>query len=82
MKVKTNTVTDLRKNTVKVLDSVRSSDDPVFILQNSKISCVMLDYDRYQEITQMIEDYQDIIDSEDEVAKGEFVDSEELKKYV
>ncbi|MEK7457918.1 MAG: type II toxin-antitoxin system Phd/YefM family antitoxin [Patescibacteria group bacterium] len=74
----TVSVTDLRQNATTILNSVVASQNPVYIIQNSKAKVVMLDASYYLALREVIEDYEDILDSRKALIEGVFVPFEKV----
>lgn len=53
-------VTDLRRDTSRILQSVREDGDVVYITQHGRAAAVILDYDRYQALLAQLEDLSDL----------------------
>lgn len=78
------TITDMRQNTLALLEYVQKSDEPVIILQRSKPKGVLLGFEKYQKMVELIEDYLDTIEAEEVLSdkKTKFVELNKFwKKY-
>ena len=53
-------ITELKQNLAKVVRKVNETGDPVFILQRSRASAVILDADHYVALEKALEDYSDL----------------------
>lgn len=53
-------ITDLKQNTKSVVDKVKSSGQPVIILQRSEVAAVLVDPNHYQYLEQALEDLEDL----------------------
>lgn len=56
---KTASVTDLRQNATKLLQEVRVTQEPIFILQNSKKAAVLLDEKTFDKLVETAADQRD-----------------------
>lgn len=74
----TVSVTDLRQNATNIINSVVTSQYPVYVIQSSKPKVVMLDASYYLALQEAIEDYEDILDSRKAIAEGNFVPFEKV----
>lgn len=72
-KVLTRTITDLRKNTLEVLNDAKEAKSPLFIIQRSEIKSVILDFADYQKIAELLNDYNDILEAEEILDKDVFI---------
>ena len=57
-------VTDLRQDATNILNMVSTSQEPVYVVQNSELRAVILDPGDYQAMQETIEDFLDGIDSQ------------------
>ena len=53
-------VTDLRRHTSRILQSVREDGDVVYITQHGRAAAVLLDYEQYQALLAQLEDLSDL----------------------
>lgn len=53
-------VTDLRRDTSRILQSVREDGDVVYITQHGRAAVVLLDYEQYQALLAQLEDLSDL----------------------
>jgi len=53
-------LTDLRKKTKKIVDSVKDGDDPILLIDRSKPFAVIVKAQRYEEL---VSDYEDLLDA-------------------
>ena len=60
MTTKIMPVTDLRRDTSRILQSVREDGDVVYITQHGRAAVVILDYDQYQALLAQLEDLSDL----------------------
>lgn len=60
MTTKIMPVTDLRRDTSRILQSVREDGDVVYITQHGRAAAVLLDYDQYQALLAQLEDLSDL----------------------
>ena len=60
MTTKIMPVTDLRRDTSRILQSVREDGDVVYITQHGRAAVVILDYDQYQTLLAQLEDLSDL----------------------
>lgn len=60
MTTKIMPVTDLRRDTSRILRSVREDGDVVYITQHGRAAAVLLDYDQYQALLAQLEDLSDL----------------------
>lgn len=60
METKIMPVTDLRRDTSRILKSVREDGDVVYITQHGRAAAVLLDYDQYQALLAQLEDLSDL----------------------
>jgi prevent-host-death family protein len=60
MTTKIMPVTDLRRDTSRILQSVREDGDIVYITQHGRAAAVLLDYDQYQALLAQLEDLSDL----------------------
>lgn len=82
MTTKIMPVTDLRRDTSRILQSVREDGDVVYITQHGRAAAVLLDYDQYQALLAQLEDLSDLAAIEEVEGKGarsydEFLDEME-----
>ena len=59
MGVKIMPVSDLRRKTSDVIDSVQRGGDVVYITQYGRPAVVLMDYERYEQLMQHLEDISD-----------------------
>ena len=77
--INTVSITDLKQNTADVVKKMRTSGEPVMIIQRSEPAAVLVDPDYYETLEAALEDLEDLRDIElrkndptvpaDEVAK-------------
>ena len=60
MSTKIMPVTDLRRDTSRILQSVREDGDVVYITQHGRAAAVLLDYDQYQALLAQLDDLSDL----------------------
>ena len=60
MTTKIMPVTDLRRDTSRILQSVREDGDIVYITHHGRAAAVLLDYDQYQTLLAQLEDLSDL----------------------
>jgi prevent-host-death family protein len=60
MATKIMPVTDLRRDTSRILKSVREDGDVVYITQHGRAAAVLLDYEQYQALLAQLEDLSDL----------------------
>lgn len=53
-------ITDLKQNLAKIVRQVKSSQTPIYVMQRSKATAVILDVDQYQAIEKALEDKADL----------------------
>lgn len=77
--INTVSITDLKQNTADVVKKMKSSGQPVVVLQRSEVAAVLLDPDYYKILEQALEDLEDLRDIE--LRKNDpTVSSEEVAK--
>ena len=59
------TVTDLRENTISVLDGIKKKERPTLIMHNNTPKGVLLSVDEYNHLIEMLEDYEDELEARD-----------------
>ncbi len=52
-------ISQMRKDTDMVMRKIDNSDQPIYLLSRSKIKAVMVHPDKFAEMQQIIEDYED-----------------------
>jgi PHD/YefM family antitoxin component YafN of YafNO toxin-antitoxin module len=52
-------ISQMRKETDAVMRKIDSSDQPVYLFSRSKIKAVMINPDKFAEMQEIIEDYED-----------------------
>ena len=62
--INTVSITDLKQNTADVVKNMKSSGQPVVVLQRSEVAAVLLDPDYYKVLEQALEDLEDLQDIE------------------
>lgn len=67
-------VTDLRRDTSRILQAVQEQGDVVYITQHGRAAAVLLDYEQYQALLAQLEDLSDLAAIED-------VTGEEVRSY-
>ena len=60
----TVSVTDLRQDATNILNNVVASQNPYYVIQNSKPRVVMLDAEYYANLQETLEDFMDGVDAE------------------
>jgi prevent-host-death family protein len=58
-------VTDLRRDTSRVLQAVQEQGDVVYITQHGRAAAVLLDFEHYQALLAQLEDLSDLVAIED-----------------
>lgn len=58
----TVSVTDLRQDATNILNSVVSSQEPTYIIQNSQARAVILDAGYFDNLQEVLEDFMDGLD--------------------
>ena len=53
------TVTDMRENTLSLLERIQKKDGPTIIMHNNAPRAVMMSVEQYNNIMEAIEDYRD-----------------------
>ena len=69
MSTKIMPVTDLRRDTSRILQYVREDGDIVYITQHGRAAAVILDYDQYQALLAQLEDLSDLAAIEEVAAE-------------
>ncbi|OGY26270.1 MAG: hypothetical protein A2Z24_02010 [Candidatus Woykebacteria bacterium RBG_16_44_10] len=54
-------VTELKTKTSKVLEQVRKTKEPVYIMSRSKPKAVLIDLEKYNSLEEALEDLEDIL---------------------
>lgn len=54
-------VTELKRKTSKVLEQVRKTKEPVYIMSRSKPKAVLIDLEKYNSLEEALEDLEDIL---------------------
>ncbi len=62
--INTVSITDLKQNTASVVKKVKSSGQPVAVLQRSEVAAVLIDPDYYEILEGAVEDLEDLRDIE------------------
>ncbi|MEK7527402.1 MAG: type II toxin-antitoxin system Phd/YefM family antitoxin [Patescibacteria group bacterium] len=55
----TRNITDFRTNPDSILETVKKLDGPLYLFRGSVPKAIVLDPEKYNEMLEMIEDYQD-----------------------
>ena len=79
----TKTITDLRENTVGILEQTKKTG-PTFIFHRSRPKAVMLSIEEYANLIEMLEDYMDSLKAqelEENPKKGGIKLEELIRKY-
>jgi len=58
------TITDMRQQTLAIMQYAQKNQEPVFIMQHSKPKGVFLSFEKYQKMVSLIEDHLDTIETE------------------
>ena len=56
---KTASITDLRQDATSLIEKLHEAEEPLFILQHSEVSAVMLDPKTYEELVLAYQDQKD-----------------------
>jgi prevent-host-death family protein len=59
MSIKIVPISDLRRQASDVINTVRETKDPVYITQHGRPAVVIVDYERYEQMLQDLEDLSD-----------------------
>lgn len=62
------TITDLRENIIKILESLKMDSGPKFIFYKSRPRAVLLSLSEYKKLLELIEDYQDALDASEAIS--------------
>ena len=62
--INTVSITDLKQNTAGVVKKMRTSGEPVMIIQRSEPAAVLVDPDYYETLEAALEDLEDLRDIE------------------
>ena len=62
--INTVSITDLKQNTADVVKKMRTSGEPVMIIQRSEPAAVLVDPDYYETLEAALEDLEDLRDIE------------------
>jgi len=54
-------VTELKRKTSKVLEQVKKTKEPVYIISHSKPEAVVLDLEKYNAVEKTLEDLEDVL---------------------
>ena len=79
-------ITDLQRQAAQVLSDVNASSEPIIITQRGRPSAVLLSARRYAEIEKELASFDAIelerliAEGESEIAKGEVISHEEVKR--
>jgi|GEM_PF-1975023 len=62
--INTVSITDLKQKTADVVKKVKTSGQPVAVLQRSEVAAVLVDPDHYQVLEEALENLEDLRDTE------------------
>lgn len=66
----TKTVTDLRENIVNILAGLKNQKGPQFVFYKSKPKAVLMAIKEYQQLLELLEDYQDSAKASELISKA------------
>ncbi len=76
----TVSVTDLRQDATNILNRVVATQEPTYIIQNSKTQVVILDAEYYGALQEALEDYLDGLDAQEALKESGSITIEEYAK--
>ncbi|MEZ4590152.1 MAG: type II toxin-antitoxin system Phd/YefM family antitoxin [Chloroflexota bacterium] len=57
-------ISDLRRQTSQIIQTIRDGGDPVYITQHGRPAAVLIDYEAYENLLAQLEDLSDLVSLE------------------
>jgi prevent-host-death family protein len=75
-------ISEFRANTTNLLSSVKANHRPLVLTQNGRSAAVVIDVKDYQEMKERLELSEQILAARKQIANGEFVSHDDVKKMI
>lgn len=64
MSTKIMPISDLRRQTSQIIQTIRDGGDPIYITQHGRPAAVLVDYEAYENLLAQLEDLSDLVSLE------------------